>query len=71
MKKLNNIELPQAEGRGRVFPYNPNGPHFAGPVMINGEIKVIKLWENRTFDDRPYFRVLIESVEESQFEITD
>ena len=39
--------------------------------MINGEIKVIKLWENRTFDDRPYFRVLIESVEESQFEITD
>lgn len=69
--KLNNIEIPAADNRGRAFPYLENGPQFAGPVIVNGQLMVIKAWENRSRDDRKYLRFVFETVEESGLTLSE
>lgn len=69
--KLNNIEVPAISGRGRAFPYKDTGPQYVGPVNLNNTIMVVKVWVNESRDGRSYLRMIFETVEESQFELTD
>ena len=69
-KIINGIHLPDADNRGRVFPYNEAGPHFVGPCIVNGQTLVVKMWENHTQQGKKYFRLVFETLEENPHLIT-
>ena len=62
--KINGASLPDADNRGRVFPFMESGPHFAGPCVVNGVLMVVKLWENQTTEGRKYYRMIFETPED-------
>ena len=59
--KINGANIPDADNRGRSFPFMEGGPHFAGPCIVNGTLMVIKAWENTTADGRIYLRYVFEN----------
>lgn len=63
---FNGSKIPDADNRGRAFPYKETGPQFAGVCLVNGHLMVIKVWENSTQDDRKYLRFIFEKPEDSQ-----
>ena len=64
---INGIKLPEADMRGRAFPYNTHGPHYLGPCIVNGTTYVMKIWENKTQEGRSYLRIVFETPEEAGF----
>lgn len=62
---INGSKMPEADNRGRAFPYKDTGPHFVGPCLVNGQLIVIKVWENQTQDGRKYLRFIFDKPEDS------
>lgn len=36
-----------------------------GPVIVDGKVKVVKIWENQTSEGKIYLRLVFESLEEN------
>jgi len=61
---INGSNIPDADNRGRAFPYKETGPHFVGPCIVNGVLMVIKAWRNTTADGREYYRYVFDKPED-------
>jgi len=57
---INGVTLPEADMRGRAFPFNATGPHFVGPALVGGVLYKMKVWQNVSREGRSYLRVLFE-----------
>lgn len=64
--QINGVNVPDANNRGRVFPYQESGPHFCGPAVVNGVLMVVKVWQNTVpSNGNPYFRMVFETLDEN------
>lgn len=68
--KINGINIPTADNRGRAFPYKQEGPQYCGPCVINGKELVVKVWINKSSVGNTYLRMVFESFEENPHLIT-
>ena len=57
---INGVQTPDADLRGRAFPYKDTGPHFVGPALIRGELFEMKVWKNVAPNGREYLRVVFD-----------
>jgi hypothetical protein len=58
--RINGVDPSTVDGHGRLFPYKDTGPHFVGPVTLNGQVFAAKIWENVASNGRKYLRMVIE-----------
>lgn len=63
--KINGINLPNGDNRGRLFPYKDHGPHYLGPCVVNGVVYVCKMWINTNPFGTTYYRMVFESPEDN------
>lgn len=57
---INGVQIPDADMRGRAFPYKDTGPHFVGPALVEGKLYEMKIWQNVAPNGRPYLRVVFD-----------
>jgi hypothetical protein len=69
--KINGVNTPDADNRGRAFRYKEDGPHFCGPCLMNGVLMVVKVWENSSVMGNKYLRMVFETPEDNQHLIQD
>lgn len=60
---INGVKLPEADLRGRAFPYNNSNIHFVGPALIEGKVYRMNVWINFNLQGREYIRVTFEKTE--------
>lgn len=67
LKIINGVNLPEADNRGRAFPFKDSSTHFVGPALVNGQLYRMSVWLNKSHEGRSYVRAVFEEIQaESQ-----
>lgn len=57
---INGVDIPNADNRGRAFPYNNSSEHFVGPALVDGKLKRVSVWINFSDNGRMYLRMVFD-----------
>lgn len=54
---INGVQIPNADNRGRAFPWKESNTAFVGPALVDGKLWEVRVWINLSEGGRTYLRM--------------